>query len=158
MWWNLPSVFSRALASRRFSSNTLAVGEAASASAVLAIVTEPVTGALLIFAVTGMLLYANALQRGDVGPVTAVLWIAEVIAPSAMALLMLGDDVSAQRAYEIGLITRVVPPGQLTEEVTTLAVRLASGPTRALALTKWLVNRSLDGSRASSFEMSSSGR
>jgi hypothetical protein len=62
-------------------------------SAVLAIVTEPMTGALLVFAVTGMLLYANALQRGDVGPVTAVLWIAEVILPSAMALLMLGDTV-----------------------------------------------------------------
>jgi hypothetical protein len=62
-------------------------------SAVLAIVTEPVTGALVIFAVTGMLLYANALQRGQVGPVTAVLWIAEVIVPSAMALLMLGDTV-----------------------------------------------------------------
>jgi len=51
------------------------------------------TGALVVFAVTGMLLYANALQRGDVGPVTAVLWIAEVIVPSAMALLMLGDTV-----------------------------------------------------------------
>ncbi|HEY0533097.1 MAG TPA: hypothetical protein VGD29_16030 [Actinoplanes sp.] len=62
-------------------------------SAVLAIVTEPMTGALLVFAVTGMLLYANALQRGQVGPVTAVLWIAEVIVPSAMALLMLGDTV-----------------------------------------------------------------
>jgi 2-(1,2-epoxy-1,2-dihydrophenyl)acetyl-CoA isomerase len=70
----------------------------------------------------------------------------------AKELLMLGDDVSAQRAYEIGLITRVVPPEQLIAEVSALAIRLASGPTRALALTKWLVNRSLDGSRASSFE------
>jgi hypothetical protein len=62
-------------------------------AAALAVVTEPLTGALVVFAVTGMLLYANALQRGQVGPVTAVLWIAEVIAPSAMALLMLGDSV-----------------------------------------------------------------
>jgi hypothetical protein len=61
--------------------------------AALAIVTEPITGALVVFAGTGMLLYANALQRGQVGPVTAVLWIAEVIVPSAMALLMLGDTV-----------------------------------------------------------------
>ena len=62
-------------------------------AAALAVVTEPLTGALVVFAVTGMLLYANALQRGQVGPVTAVLWIAEVIAPSAIALLMMGDTV-----------------------------------------------------------------
>jgi 2-(1,2-epoxy-1,2-dihydrophenyl)acetyl-CoA isomerase len=67
-------------------------------------------------------------------------------------LLMLGDDVSAQRALEIGLITRVVAPEELVSEATALAARLAAGPTRALALTKWLVNRSLDGSRATSFE------
>jgi hypothetical protein len=59
----------------------------------VAIVTEPLTAALLIFAVTGMLLYANALQHGQVGPVTAVLWIAEVIAPSTVALVLLGDTV-----------------------------------------------------------------
>jgi hypothetical protein len=88
-------------------------------AAVLAIVTEPVTGALLIFAVTGMLLYANALQRGQVGPVTAVLWIAEVIAPSAMALLMLGDTVRpgwSLPATVAGLVT------------VAAAVLLASAP------------------------------
>src|SRR4051794_11814865 len=62
-------------------------------SATLAIVTEPLVAALLVFGVTGMMLYANALQRGQVGPVTAILWIAEVIAPSAVAVLFLGDTV-----------------------------------------------------------------
>lgn len=62
-------------------------------AAALAIVTEPLTAALVTFAVTGMLLYAHALQHGQVGPVTAVLWIAEVIAPSAAALMFLGDTV-----------------------------------------------------------------
>ena len=62
-------------------------------TATLAIVTEPLVAALLVFGVTGMMLYANALQRGQVGPVTAVLWIAEVIAPSAVAVLFLGDTV-----------------------------------------------------------------
>jgi 2-(1,2-epoxy-1,2-dihydrophenyl)acetyl-CoA isomerase len=70
----------------------------------------------------------------------------------AKELLMLGDDVSAERAYEIGLITRVVAPEALIAEATALSARLAAGPTRALALTKWLVNRSLDSSRAASFE------
>jgi hypothetical protein len=62
-------------------------------TATLAIVTEPLVAALLVFGVTGMMLYANALQRGQVGPVTAVLWIAEVVAPSAVAVLFLGDTV-----------------------------------------------------------------
>jgi len=67
-------------------------------------------------------------------------------------LLMLGDDVSAQRACDIGLITRVVEPSELSAEAAALAARLAAGPTRALALTKWLVNRALDGSRSASFD------
>jgi hypothetical protein len=62
-------------------------------AAALAIVTEPLVAALLTFAGTGMLLYAHALQKGQVGPVTAVLWIAEVVAPSAVALAFLGDTV-----------------------------------------------------------------
>lgn len=61
----------------------------------LGIVTDPQVWALVTFAGTGMLLYANALRLGQVGPVTAVLWIAEVIAPSAVAVLLLGDTVRA---------------------------------------------------------------
>jgi 2-(1,2-epoxy-1,2-dihydrophenyl)acetyl-CoA isomerase len=70
----------------------------------------------------------------------------------AKELLMLGDDVSAARALEIGLIYKVVEPEELVAEATALSTRLAAGPTRALALTKWLVNRSLDASRTTSFE------
>ena len=62
-------------------------------AAALALVTEPLTAALVTFAATGMLLYTNALQHGQVGPVTAVLWISEVVAPSAVALAVLGDTV-----------------------------------------------------------------
>jgi hypothetical protein len=59
----------------------------------LALVTEPLTAALLTFAAAGMLLYTNALRHGQVGPVTAVLWIGEVVAPSAVGLALLGDTV-----------------------------------------------------------------
>ena len=55
--------------------------------------TDPLTLALLTFAFTGMLLYANALGRGEVGPVTAIHWTAEVVFPSAIALFLLGDTV-----------------------------------------------------------------
>ncbi|MFI5492340.1 hypothetical protein [Actinoplanes sp. NPDC051859] len=58
-----------------------------------ALLTEPLVLAVLTFAVTGMTLYACALQKGQVGPVTAVHWTAEVVAPSAVALVLLGDTV-----------------------------------------------------------------
>jgi hypothetical protein len=65
------------------------------AAFLLALLMEPMTLALLVFAASGMLLYTNALQHGQVGPVTAVLWIGEVVAPSAVGLLLLGDSVRA---------------------------------------------------------------
>jgi hypothetical protein len=61
----------------------------------LAVGTEPLTAALLIFAATGMMLYAHALQHGEVGPVTAVHWTFEVLTPSAVAVAFLGDTVRA---------------------------------------------------------------
>ena len=69
----------------------------------------------------------------------------------AKELLMLGDDLGAADAERIGLVNRVVPADRLVEETTALATRLASGPTRSLALTKSLVNRSLDVDRATAF-------
>ncbi|WP_229071120.1 hypothetical protein [Actinoplanes sp. DH11] len=62
-------------------------------TAVVAIATEPLVWALLIFPINGMILYANALQQGDVGRVTAVHWTGEVVAPSVIALTLLGDTV-----------------------------------------------------------------
>ncbi|GIF06621.1 hypothetical protein [Actinoplanes siamensis] len=62
-------------------------------SAAMAILSEPLTYVLLVFAANGMVMYANALQHGDVGRVTAVHWTGEVIAPSVIALTLLGDTV-----------------------------------------------------------------
>ena len=73
---------------------SLPVPEGAGAGEVtLSILTEPLTLALLVFAGTGMTLYAHALQHGDVGPVTAIHWTAEVMAPSIVAVVFLGDTV-----------------------------------------------------------------
>ncbi len=69
----------------------------------------------------------------------------------AKELLFLGDDVSATEARELGLVNRVVPTDRVTAEAGALADRLAAGPTRALALTKALCNRSLDSDRATAF-------
>ena len=56
---------------------------------------DPLPWGLLVFGVSGMLLYAQALEHGAVGPVTAMLWIAEVVAPSGAGALLLGDTVRA---------------------------------------------------------------
>jgi 2-(1,2-epoxy-1,2-dihydrophenyl)acetyl-CoA isomerase len=69
----------------------------------------------------------------------------------AKQMMMLADDVSAQEALSLGLVYSVVSADDLRAATTTLAARLASAPTRALAMTKWLVNRSLESSRDQAF-------
>ncbi|MCL6517672.1 enoyl-CoA hydratase-related protein [Alicyclobacillus sp.] len=54
----------------------------------------------------------------------------------AMELTFLGETVSAEEAWRIGLVNRVVPHEQLREEVGRLAERLATLPTTAIGLTK----------------------
>lgn len=66
----------------------------------------------------------------------------------AKELLMLGDDLPAAEAERIGLINKVVPADELIAAASEWATRLANGPTQALALSKWLCNRSLDVDRA----------
>jgi 2-(1,2-epoxy-1,2-dihydrophenyl)acetyl-CoA isomerase len=62
----------------------------------------------------------------------------------AKELIFFGDDVHAAQAKEIGLINKVVPDGELESAAREWAERLASGPTKSLMLSKWLLNRSLD--------------
>ncbi|MEV7977168.1 enoyl-CoA hydratase-related protein [Streptomyces sp. NPDC086519] len=69
----------------------------------------------------------------------------------AKELMFFGDALSAPEAERLGLVNRVVPDEELPKTAREWAVRLATGPTRALALTKQLVNASLDTDRASAF-------
>ncbi len=65
-----------------------------------------------------------------------------------MELFLLAEDLSAERAHTYGLVNRVVPHHEVQTAAAELAERLASGPSRSFALTKWLVNRSLDADRS----------
>ncbi|MEW9508920.1 enoyl-CoA hydratase/isomerase family protein [Streptomyces bacillaris] len=69
----------------------------------------------------------------------------------AKELMFFGDALSAADAERIGLVNRTVEAGELEVVATAWAERLAAGPTRALALTKQLVNDALTGDRAAAF-------
>ena len=62
----------------------------------------------------------------------------------ATALMMLGDKVSAESAFDLGLIYKVSSDDQLQMEAMSIATTLASMPTRGLWLTKNLLNKSMN--------------
>ncbi len=55
------------------------------------LLSSPLAYAFVLYAVTGMWLYAVALEHGRVGPATALLWIGEVLAPTAAAAVLLHE-------------------------------------------------------------------
>ena len=58
----------------------------------------------------------------------------------ASELLLRGDFISPERAYEIGLYNRVVPEDQLMATAQEWAQTLANGPTLGNAVTKRMLN------------------
>ncbi len=62
----------------------------------------------------------------------------------AKEMLFTGDRFSAARAYELGMVSRVVPRAELAETTFTLADRIATMPPFGLALAKRAVNQCED--------------
>lgn len=64
----------------------------------------------------------------------------------AMAKFMVatGERISARRAYEVGLVQKVVPQADLMREAMALATRAASFSPLALSVGKRLMNRQID--------------
>ncbi|MFJ5194950.1 enoyl-CoA hydratase/isomerase family protein [Streptomyces sp. NPDC088394] len=69
----------------------------------------------------------------------------------AKELMFFGDSLPAAEAERLGLVNRVVPEEELAATARAWAQRLAEGPTRSIALTKQLVNASMDADRATAF-------
>ncbi|MFJ5548446.1 enoyl-CoA hydratase/isomerase family protein [Streptomyces sp. NPDC093225] len=88
-------------------------------------------------------------RRGLVPDGAGAYLLPRLVGPQrAKELMFFGDALPAADALRLGLVNRVVPDADLTGLARTWAERLAQGPTRALALTKALVNASLDTDRA----------
>ena len=71
----------------------------------------------------------------------------------AAALMLLGEKLPARRAQELGVIYKVCPAGGLEASGFGLAAELATQPTRALALTKEMLNASSASSLEAQLEM-----
>jgi 2-(1,2-epoxy-1,2-dihydrophenyl)acetyl-CoA isomerase len=72
--------------------------------------------------------------------------------PRAKAMVMLGEGCSGAEAVDRGLAYRCVEADALASEAQGLAERLAQGPTRALGLSKKLLNASFETDLAESLE------
>ncbi len=72
-------------------------------------------------------------------PTGATQWLPRMI-PRAIALelLLTGDSITAQRAYELGLVNKVVPRDRLMSAATELAERIAENPPLAVQAIKEL--------------------
>jgi 2-(1,2-epoxy-1,2-dihydrophenyl)acetyl-CoA isomerase len=64
----------------------------------------------------------------------------------AMEILLGERQLDATEALDLGLVSAVVPAAKLDQAARDLARRLANGPTRAIGLTKRLVNAAEDAS------------
>ena len=82
-------------------------------------------------------------------------FLSRMIGPGrAMELIMTGKTVPAKEAQALGLINKVVPAAELDNHTDELAQKLASGPTKAIGLSKRMINRvtSLDLQEAMEYE------
>lgn len=87
-------------------------------------------------------------RRGIAPDAAGAYLLTRLVGPQiAKRLYLYGDDVPAADALRLGLVGEVVAADQLAETAGARATRLATGPTRTLAMTKRLVARALDQDR-----------
>lgn len=70
----------------------------------------------------------------------------------AFELCTLGSKVSAEEAHRLGLVNMVVPADELADAANKIAAKLANSPAGAIALTKRLLNQSLENDLAQQLE------
>jgi enoyl-CoA hydratase/carnithine racemase len=69
----------------------------------------------------------------------------------ALELVATGEPISADRAYELGLVNRVVEAGRALDEACRLAQAIAANAPLAVATSKRIVDESAEWPRAEAF-------
>jgi len=88
---------------------------------------EPLVWAIVVLGALGAVGYARALESGQVGPATALLWVVEVVAAGVVGVTVLGDHVRPGLQW-LALLSVVVAVGA--------SVVLALSPASALPVSE----------------------
>ena len=126
-------------------------GVAAGAGAVIALAADL---RILARSATFSFLFTRVgLSGGDMG--SAYLLPRLIGLGRASELLLLGEQVTADRALAVGLANAVVEDSELSTATTEVARRLAQGPALAYAATKMLISKQLDMNLGAALELDS---
>ncbi len=99
----------------------------------------------LIVAARGTRLGIPEVKRSLVAAAGALLRLPRALPrPIAMELALTGDPISAERAYELGLVNRLTEPGETVETALELAEAIAVNGPLALAASKRILVESVD--------------
>ncbi|NNV07209.1 enoyl-CoA hydratase/isomerase family protein [Geobacillus sp. C56-T2] len=81
-------------------------------------------------------------------------WLPRLVGPHlAKQFFFTAEPIPARRLYELGVISDVVPAETLREAAEALAVKLASGPTKAIGKQKRLIEHALNATLEDILEM-----
>jgi 2-(1,2-epoxy-1,2-dihydrophenyl)acetyl-CoA isomerase len=127
-------------------------GAAAGAGMSLALATD-----IRVMSTKASLIFASFAAIGLVPDNGASYFLPRIVGSAkALELFMLGDRtnrVSAEQALDLNLVSHIAEPDDFSEKVNEVAGRLASLPTRALGLTKRMVNVAWDNSLEQQLEI-----
>ena len=87
------------------------------------------------------------------GDGAAVLWPLLAGLPAGRAYLLTGERLSAPEAFRIGLVHRVVAPGQALTEAISIAGGISALPPFATRATKRVLNRYLAAAEGDVFDL-----
>lgn len=72
---------------------------------------------------------------------------------TALEMVMTGDQIPARRAYELGLVNRVVPADKVVDEAVALADRIAENSPTAVRIGRRLVKDAVNLTEAEAWEL-----
>jgi len=106
----------------------------------------------LVIAAEGVKIIEVFVRRGIIPDAGGPYLLTRAVGPhKAKELAFFGDDLLAEDAEQLGIVNKVVPADDLEATLAEWSGRLAAGPTRAIATTKWLINRAVDQDRHTAF-------